>query len=115
LVGKGYLKRSPADVETERDICGFRQRLMTAEDSVPASVHVTKMSEAKPHFHKKTTEYYYVLEGAGYLLVDGERVPLQAGDVMVVQPGATHHAEGELTCLVIGIPPFDPADQFAKD
>jgi len=111
-MGKGYLKRSPSDVQIERDICGFRQRLMTAADSLPASVHVTKIREAKPHFHKKTTEYYYVLEGAGHLLVDGEHVPLQVGDVVVVQPGAIHHAEGDLTCLVIGIPPFDPADQF---
>lgn len=106
-----YLKRSPSDVELEWDICGSRRRLITGADGSPASIHVTTMSGARPHFHRTTTEYYYVLEGSGRLMVDGEPVPLEMGDVVMVRPGATHHAEGELTCVVMGVPPFDPADQ----
>ena len=112
MVSKGYLKRSLADVEVEWDICGSRRRLVTGADEVPASVHVTEMSGAEPHFHRKTTEYYYVLEGSGRLTVDDEEVALAAGDVVVIWPGAIHSARGELTALVIAVPPFDPQDQF---
>ena len=112
MAGKCYLKRSLADVPVERDTCGSRQRLLTGADALPASLHVTRMTSAEPHVHRRTTEYYYVLDGSGRLTVEGEEVPLVPKDVVVIRPGARHSAKGELTVLVIAIPPFDPEDQF---
>ena len=35
-------------------------------------------------------EYYLVLEGKGALLVEGSRVPLEAGSLIMVEPGEKH-------------------------
>ena len=43
------------------------------------------------HVHADTEEIYFVAEGAGTLILDGERFPIGAGDVSVVR---RHHAHG---------------------
>ncbi|HID10636.1 MAG TPA: hypothetical protein EYP17_04970 [Candidatus Latescibacteria bacterium] len=60
---------------------------------------------AKRHCHKKTTEFYYVLNGRGIL-------DLELGTSMMICPGTRHRAEGQVEALIVGIPPFDPADMF---
>ncbi len=108
-----YTKFSEEGAETERSTCGVRTRIWKAEDGVPASVSRLRIDHAKPHYHLVTHEYYYVLSGEGELVIDGERVALRPGDSVWIRPGAVHHAEGEnLESLVIGIPPFSPADMY---
>jgi mannose-6-phosphate isomerase-like protein (cupin superfamily) len=41
-------------------------------------------------YHRKAEEYYYVLEGRGTALLDGQAVPLEAGDFLRLPPGTTH-------------------------
>ncbi len=40
------------------------------------------------HSHKQNEEIYAVLEGAGYAVIDGEKVDLKAGDWLRVSPSA---------------------------
>ena len=40
------------------------------------------------HAHKQNEEIYAVLEGAGVAVIDGETVPLSAGDWLRVAPAA---------------------------
>ena len=110
--GNSYKKITGHAVDSERSTCGFRRRLLKKDDGAPASITYLKTHEAVAHGHRKTHEYYYVLEGAGALVVNGEQVPVEAGDCVWIKPGALHHAEGDLTSLIIGIPPFDPDDVF---
>lgn len=42
------------------------------------------------HLHHAQEEMFVVLEGAGHLRVAGERVPIRAGDVIFVPPGAEY-------------------------
>lgn len=108
----GYVKVSGDRQERERSICGFRQRLLKKDDGAPASLTRLKTFEAQPHWHKISNEYYYVLAGTGCIVIDGERVEVTAGDCVWIRPGHTHHAEGGLESLIIGIPPFDAEDVF---
>ena len=39
-------------------------------------------------------EVFCILAGRGWIEIDGEREPLQAGDVLVIEPGEVHHIEG---------------------
>jgi len=39
------------------------------------------------HFHYAQEEMFVILEGTGMLRVAGERLPLRAGDVIVIPPG----------------------------
>jgi mannose-6-phosphate isomerase-like protein (cupin superfamily) len=111
-----YRKVSEEAVQIERSTCGYRTRIWKGDDGAPASVSRLTIDNAKPHYHLKTHEYYYILEGTGALIIDGERVPVKPGDSVWIKPGAVHHAEGDhLESLVIGIPPFDANDQYFPD
>ena len=107
-----FKKVSAASVEPERSTCGFRQRLIVKDDGAPASVTRLKPHDAAPHWHAHTHEFYYVIEGNGRLLIDGQSVAVAPGDCVWIQPGACHHAEGELDSLIIAMPAFDPSDLF---
>ena len=72
------------------------------------------MSEAERHYHVKTTEFYYVLSGKGILELDGDRVELVPGTLVMIPPEVRHKAVGKLEALIIGLPSLDPAD-FLKD
>ncbi|GMV99360.1 MAG: hypothetical protein AMXMBFR84_04990 [Candidatus Hydrogenedentota bacterium] len=108
-----FVKISTADSAEDRSTCGFRRRIIRKDDAAPASISHLRIDNARPHFHKIAHEYYYVLSGTGHLVIDGERVPLAPGDCVWIKPYAVHYAEGDnLESLVIGIPPFDLADQY---
>lgn len=111
-MGDKYVKVSADAQPAERSTCGFRQRMLKKDDLAPASITKLKTHDAQPHWHKKTHEYYYVLEGQGKIVIDDEDVAVQAGDCVWIKPGHMHHAEGDLTSLIIGIPAYDPEDTF---
>lgn len=96
--------------DTERSICGFRQRLFRKEDGAPASVTRLRTDNAQAHWHRHTHEYYYVLEGSGVLVIDGDEVPVKAGDCVWIPPGHMHRAVGNFEALIVGTPPFDYDD-----
>ncbi len=110
-----YEKRSVQAMASERSTCGIRQRLFTRDDGVPASITYLTVDDAKSHWHGHTHEYYYVLEGEGALVLDGERVPVVAGDCVWIKPEARHWAEGAITSLIIAMPALDPADIFFEE
>jgi len=101
-----------SEIEPERSICGYRRRLVSAEDATPASVTYLAVSEAERHRHKTATEFYYVIEGEGEIELDGERVALAPGTLVMIPPGVAHRASGDVKTLVIGVPAFTPEDQF---
>lgn len=65
-----------------------------------------------PHYHKKTTEIYVVLEGEGYVELDGQRIPVKPFTAVYIPPMCRHRAIGNLEILNIPIPPFDPEDEW---
>ncbi len=40
------------------------------------------------HSHKQNEEIYAILEGKGYIVIDGEKIALTAGDFVRVSPAA---------------------------
>ena len=40
------------------------------------------------HSHKQNEEIYAVLEGSGHAVIDGEKIPLTAGDWLRISPAA---------------------------
>ena len=52
--------------------------------------------EPTSHYHLKTTEIYVVLEGEGYLELDGEQVPVKPLSALMIRPGCRHRAIGKL-------------------
>lgn len=68
------------------------------------------------HYHRDSEELYYVIEGEGVLEVDGERAPVQAGDAVLIPPGAWHQIRaseaGPLRFLCCCAPPYRHEDTY---
>ncbi len=91
--------------------CGSSQRAF-ADPGSPVSVHVVTISaDARTHYHKRMTETYYVLEGAGHIELDGESFPLRPGSVVMIHPLCRHRAVGQFKILNIAVPAFDESDE----
>jgi mannose-6-phosphate isomerase-like protein (cupin superfamily) len=100
-------------IEPKRCPCGWTQRAFAGSLTSPASVHRVEIQEdAKTHYHRGFTEIYVVLEGEGYLELDGEQVPLKPMSAVQIQPGCRHRAIGRLTILNVAVPRFDPEDEW---
>ena len=79
----------------------------------PANVHVVDIKQdSETHYHKRFTEIYIVLEGAGWFELDGERVPARPLSAVLIQPGCRHRAVGPMRILNIPMPRFDPEDEW---
>src|SRR5215211_5144352 len=62
------LVRHEGHTAREQSECGWRDRLISREDVAvaPAAwVHAVDIQGAKLHYHKRSTELYYVLDGHG--------------------------------------------------
>jgi mannose-6-phosphate isomerase-like protein (cupin superfamily) len=93
--------------------CGQARRAFKEPWNTLASVHLTDICvDSKLHYHKKMTEVYVVLEGEGYMELDGERIPLKPLTTVMIRPGCVHRAVGKLRIINVPMPPFDPADEF---
>jgi len=84
------------------------------EPEAVASMHLVEIKrDSKTHYHKRMTEIYYVLEGEGYIELDGERHPLRPGTSVMIKPGCRHRAVGAgLKILNVPVPRFDPDDEW---
>jgi mannose-6-phosphate isomerase-like protein (cupin superfamily) len=67
---------------------------------------------AKLHYHKRSTELYYVLDGSGSVILDGVEQPVSKGSLVHIPPGVVHGALGRMRVLVVGIPDIDDDDYF---
>jgi mannose-6-phosphate isomerase-like protein (cupin superfamily) len=93
--------------------CGTARRAFADVPSALLSVHLTEISEtARTHYHRRLTETYVVIEGEGWLELDGERVPLKPLTAVTIRPGCRHRAVGKLKLLNIVVPAFDPEDEW---
>jgi mannose-6-phosphate isomerase-like protein (cupin superfamily) len=95
--------------------CGWARRAFAEVPESPASVHrVEIQADARAHYHRDHTEFYYVLECAAGAAVelDGEPVAVGPGSAVMIPPGVRHRAVGRMTILNVVVPPFDPADEW---
>src|SRR5690606_13603155 len=100
------------DLPKEQSACGYRQRLFSDGDDTPAFFHLVRIHQSKPHYHKRATEFYYVLEGKGTMTVDGETFPIAPGTMIKPDPGAVHTSEGDFLVMVVGVPDIQEDDIF---
>jgi mannose-6-phosphate isomerase-like protein (cupin superfamily) len=93
--------------------CGQSRRAFVAPDNSLATLHAVDIAEeARLHYHKKLTEIYLVLEGGGYMELDGQRVPVKPMTAILIKPGCRHRAVGRIKTVVVAMPAFDPQDEW---
>jgi mannose-6-phosphate isomerase-like protein (cupin superfamily) len=109
------LIRHEGHTPRERSACGWRDRLISREDVslAPAAwAHAVDIDGAKLHYHKRSTELYYVLEGGGSIMLDGVAHEVSRGSLVHIPPGVVHGARGRMRVLVVGIPDIAEDDYF---
>jgi mannose-6-phosphate isomerase-like protein (cupin superfamily) len=112
------LVRHEGHTPRERSTCGWRDRLISCEDapSHPAAwAHAVDIDGARPHYHKRSTELYYVLEGSGTVTLDGVEHAVTKGSLVHIPPLVVHSAAGRVRVLVIGIPDIAEDDYFEAE
>ncbi len=93
--------------------CGYTRRAFVTPENAVASLHLVEITEdSRTHYHKKMTEIYLILEGEGFLELDGEKVPVRPLSTVLIPPGCRHRAVGDLKVSVIAIPTFDENDEW---
>jgi mannose-6-phosphate isomerase-like protein (cupin superfamily) len=113
---KNYLVADFEKIEAAPCPCGLSKRAFVSEKNQVASMHVVEISkDSRPHYHKKMTEIYYVLEGEGYLEIDKDKIPLKPGVSVLIPPHSLHRAVGKLKLINVPVPTFDPEDEWFVD
>jgi mannose-6-phosphate isomerase-like protein (cupin superfamily) len=93
--------------------CGQSRRGFATPDNALATIHLVDISiDARTHYHKRMTEIYLVLEGEGFMEMDGERIPARPMMSIFIKPGCRHRLVGKFRIVNVAIPAFDPADEW---
>lgn len=109
----GYVVRHISAAPTVPCPCGESTRIITGADGAPCSLHVTAIRDSVLHYHRETTEVYYILEGSGKMELNGDWVPLEPGTAIWIEPGTRHRLVSELgvKAIVFSLPAFRDADE----
>lgn len=108
-----YLIEQLDAVDPVKCPCGFARRAFAQPDNKVATLHMVDIQEdSQVHYHKRMTEIYLILEGEGYLELDGERVPVKPMTTVLIKPGCRHRAVGRLKIINVPVPAFDPEDEW---
>ncbi|MCW8130938.1 MAG: cupin domain-containing protein [Planctomycetota bacterium] len=108
-----YMVAQLDEVDPVRCPCGFSRRAFATPDNAVATMHYVEITEdARVHYHKKLTEIYLILEGEGYMELDGEKVPVKPMTTVFIKPGCRHRAVGKLKIVNVPVPAFDPHDEW---
>ena len=93
--------------------CGVARRAFLVPENPVASLHMTDITEdAQTHYHRRMTEIYFVLEGGGFIELDGERVAVRPNSAVLINPGCRHRAVGRMRILNMPVPAFDETDEY---
>lgn len=110
---KNFMITQLDEVPATRCPCGFARRGFATPDNSVATIHLVDIQiDAQVHYHKKMTEIYLILEGEGFMELDGERIPVKPLTSVFIKPGCRHRAVGKLKIINIPIPAFDPHDEW---
>ncbi|RLG21250.1 hypothetical protein DRN74_03240 [Candidatus Micrarchaeota archaeon] len=81
-------------------------------DDERISIDIVDIEEAEEHYHNNSKEYYYILEGKGSVYLDGNKIDVEASDLVVIPPRVRHKAVGRMKVLIIAAPPLSTSDSI---
>jgi mannose-6-phosphate isomerase-like protein (cupin superfamily) len=87
-----------AEPFTTKDGSTIRELHHTAAQSL-AEATLEAGAGTERHYHGRSEEIYFVLEGSGTMELDGERRALGPGDAVLIPAGAWHQIQAGGTAL----------------
>jgi len=79
-----------------------------------AEATVPEGSSTERHYHKKSEEFYFILEGSGTMEIDDKSNSVSVGDAILIPPCAWHQitADTTLKFLCCCAPPYSHEDTY---
>jgi mannose-6-phosphate isomerase-like protein (cupin superfamily) len=103
-----------ADGSTIRELLGLPTAPVRNQSLAEATLEPNQATER--HYHRESEEFYYLLEGSGEIEIQGERAQVDAGDAILIPPGAWHQirafGERRLRFLCCCAPPYRHEDTY---
>ncbi len=97
---------------------GSVRRVVTGGAGGIANVHVVRVQRGERHLHRAYAEVYYVLSGAGRIVLGAETHALRPGAVVSIPAGVPHELEASgdepLEFVIFGTPPVPIDDERAR-
>ncbi len=110
---KNYVIERLGDIEAVPCPCGTSRRAFVDQPDKKASLHRVDIKiDSEKHYHKKTTEIYYILEGTGFMELDDDVIQLEPEMTIMIRPGCKHRASGDLEIINVCMPAFDKSDEY---
>ena len=101
-----------ADGSTIRELLNHRNSLVRNQSL--AEARLSPGCSTTPHHHPLAEEIYYILRGAGAMVVAGDHQTVRAGDAIAIHPGQRHTITNigtdELVFLCMCSPGYEHAD-----
>lgn len=75
---------------------GYFKKILLTESDLKSAGNIIQIVKAekgriiKPHYHKKTSEVFYILKGNGILFVGDNKERRKEGDIIFCERGETH-------------------------
>lgn len=100
-----------------RELLAHRNSVIQNQSLAEARVPVGAITES--HCHPRTEEIYYILEGQGRMMLNGEQRVVGPGDAIAIPPQAIHQIEniGTITLrfLCCCAPGYEHEDTVLKE
>jgi mannose-6-phosphate isomerase-like protein (cupin superfamily) len=111
-----YMIADLNSVEAVRCPCGWAKRAFATPENRVATMHLVSIeADSRVHYHKVMTEIYLVLEGEGFMELDGERIAVRPMMAIFIKPGCRHRAVGRMKIINVPVPAFDEGDEFEDE
>jgi mannose-6-phosphate isomerase-like protein (cupin superfamily) len=101
------------DGSTIRELLGRTTAPVRSQSLAEATLAPGQATER--HYHVRSEEFYFVVEGEGEIEVGGDRAHVAPGDAILIPAGAWHRIEAgedELRFLCCCAPPYSHEDTF---
>lgn len=110
----GFLVRPLSEAPTLPCPCGHSTRPLTRADTAACNLHVTFIRDSVRHYHRETTEVYYILEGRGKMELNGEVIDVAPDLVIYIEPYTRHRlwSEEGVRTIVFGTPALKAEDEY---
>lgn len=108
------------EVSGIQSTCGILKELISGKIGIATVEMIEGLTVS--HYHKKTTEYYYVLSGEGILAVkhvanNEARINLSPGMIIQIDPYDIHQTKSEngFAVLTVTDPAWSAEDEIETD
>lgn len=109
-----HILRRSDDIKDEKIACGMMKKLADGKDLGTMDIARIRVGDTRAHFHRKSTEIYYVLKGSLEVQLDGKSVSMKTGDLLIIMPNTRHRAISMDNAEILAMcsPPWTENDEI---